>query len=59
MGPSKGTALIEVGGSSTYGGLEAEGQEYFALASGPSFLRINSVILKLVPGSCSKPTPQG
>ena len=31
MGPWKGIGLIEVGGSSTYGGLEAEGQEYFTL----------------------------
>ena len=28
------------------GGLEAEGQKYFALCLSPSFLRINSVMLK-------------
>jgi hypothetical protein len=59
MGPWKGIGLIEVGGASTYGGLEAEGREYFALAAGPSFLRTNEVILKVVPGSYSKLTPQG
>ena len=41
-----GIALIEVGGASACGGLEAEGQEYFALCLSHSFLRINSVILK-------------
>jgi hypothetical protein len=58
-GPWIGITMIEVGGASTCGGLEAEGQEYFALCLSPSFLRINSVILKSVPGSDSKPTPQG
>jgi hypothetical protein len=46
MGSWIGITLIEVGGASACGGLEAEGQEYFALCLSPSFLRINSVILK-------------
>ncbi len=46
MGPWIGIALIEVGGASACGGLEAEGQESFALCLSPSFLRINSVKLK-------------
>jgi hypothetical protein len=52
MGSWIGITLIEVGGASTCGGLEAEGQEYFALC-------LSEVILKFVPGSDSKPTPQG
>ena len=31
MGSWIGITLIEVGGASAFGGLEAEGQEYFAL----------------------------
>ena len=46
MGSWIGITLIEVGGASACGGLEAEGQKYFALCLSPSFLRINSVILK-------------
>ncbi len=46
MGSWIGITLIKVGGASACGGLEAEGQEYFALCLSPSFLRINSVILK-------------
>jgi hypothetical protein len=38
--------LIKVGGASACSGLEAKVQEYFALCLSPSFLRINSVILK-------------
>jgi len=59
MGSWIGITLIEVGGASACAGLEDEGQEYFALCLSPSFLRINSVILKLAPWSGGKPTPQG
>ena len=47
-----GITLIEVGRASAYAGLEAEGQEYFALC-------LSEVILKLAPWSGGKPTPQG
>ncbi len=43
---------MEIGGGSAYGGLEAEGQEYFALC-------LSEVMLKLAPWSGGKPTPQG
>ena len=46
MGSWIGIILKEVGGASTCGGLEAEGQEFFASCLSPSFLRINSAILK-------------
>ena len=59
MGSWIGITLVEVGGASACTGLEAEGQEYFALCLSPSFLRINSVILKLAPWSGGKPIPQG
>jgi hypothetical protein len=39
MGPWIGITMIEVGGASACGGLEAEGQEYYALC-------LNEVILK-------------
>jgi len=44
--------LVEVGGTSACGGLEAEGQQYSALC-------LSEVILKLAPWSGGKPTPQG
>jgi hypothetical protein len=59
MGSWIGITLVEVGGASACTGLEDEGQEYFALCLSPSFLRINSVILKLAPWSDGKPIPQG
>jgi hypothetical protein len=46
MGSWIGITLIKVGGASAFGGLEAEGQKYFALCLSPSLLRINSMILK-------------
>ena len=49
MGSWIGISLVEVGGASACTGLEAEGQEYFALCLSPSLLRINLVILKLAP----------
>jgi len=48
MGSRIGITLIEVGGASACGGLEAEGQKYFTLCLSPSFLRINSVILERI-----------
>jgi len=59
MGSWIGITLVEVEGASACTGLEAEGQEYFALCLSPSFLRINSVILKLAPWSGGKPISQG
>jgi hypothetical protein len=46
IGLKMGITLIEVGGASACRGLEAEGKESIASYLSPSFLRINSVILK-------------
>jgi len=59
MGSWIGITLVGVGEASACTGLEAEGQEYFALCLSPSFLRINSVILKRAPWNGGKSIPQG